>query len=98
MKYLLIKLSEILSRVILFQQHSSMDMVPVKEPIVLIGGWVSYLLLDFQKTPENTFRHVDSIDIYSIVDSDIVVHNEYRTIVELIGETSWDQVTGKQVQ
>ena len=69
---------------------------PYKAAIVLIGGWVPYLLLESHKTPEDTFRHVGSIDIDLIVDPDIVDNNEYQTIVELIGQSGWNQAPGKQ--
>jgi hypothetical protein len=37
---------------------------------------------------------VGSIDIDLIVDPDIVDNNEYQTIVELIGQSGWNQVSG----
>ncbi len=68
---------------------------PYKEAIVLVGGWVPYLLLESHKAPEDAFRHVGSIDIDLIVDPNRVSDDEYQTIVELIGETGWEQVPGK---
>ena len=68
---------------------------PYKEAIVLVGGWVPYLLLESHKVPGDTFRHVGSIDIDLIVDPDRISNDEYQTIVELIGETGWKQVPGK---
>ncbi|MCL4421163.1 MAG: nucleotidyl transferase AbiEii/AbiGii toxin family protein [Candidatus Thermoplasmatota archaeon] len=67
-----------------------------KEAIVLVGGWVPYLLLESHKVPEDTFRHVGSIDIDLIVDPNRVSNDEYQTMVELIAETGWEQVPGKQ--
>ncbi len=69
---------------------------PYREAIVLIGGWVPYLLLESHKTPGDTFRHVGSIDIDLIVDPNSVGDDEYQTIVELIRETGWEQVPAKQ--
>ena len=69
---------------------------PYREAIVLIGGWVPYLLLESHKTPGDSFRHVGSIDIDLIVDPNRVGDDEYQTIVELIRETGWEQVSGKQ--
>lgn len=69
---------------------------PYKEAIVLIGGWVPFLLLESHKVTENNFRHVGSIGIDLIVDPSRVGDNEYQTIVELIGETGWVQVPEKK--
>ena len=69
---------------------------PYREAIVLIGGWVPYLLLESHKTPGDSFRHVGSIDIDLIVDPNRVGDDEYQTIVNLIRETGWEQVSGKQ--
>ncbi|MHB1493523.1 MAG: hypothetical protein ACYCSG_01475 [Thermoplasmataceae archaeon] len=69
---------------------------PYKGAIVLIGGWVPYLLLESHKTPEDNFRHVGSIDIDLIVDPNRVGDDEYQTIVELIMEMGWKQTPGKQ--
>ncbi len=69
---------------------------PYKEAIVLIGGWVPYLLLEYHKIQEDTFRHVGSIDIDLLIDPKLVGNDEYHTIVELIGETGWEQVPKKK--
>ena len=69
---------------------------PYSEAIVLIGGWVPYLLLESHKNPEDNFRHVGSIDIDLIVDPDRVSDSEYQTIVELIEQIGWEPVTGKR--
>ena len=69
---------------------------PYREAIVLIGGWVPYLLLESHKTLGDSFRHVGSIDIDLIVDPNRVGDDEYQTIVNLIRETGWEQVSGKQ--
>ncbi len=68
---------------------------PYNEAIVLVGGWVPYLLLESHKVKGDIFRHVGSIDIDLVVDPDLVNDHEYQTIVELIGETGWDQVPSK---
>lgn len=69
---------------------------PYKEAIVLIGGWVPYFLLESHRARGDTFTHVGSIDIDLIVDPSHVAEDEYQTIVELIEETGWEQVAGKQ--
>lgn len=69
---------------------------PYKEAIVLVGGWVPYFLLESHRLPGDTFRHVGSIDIDLIVDPNGVGDYEYQTIVELIGETGWNQVPEKK--
>ncbi|MHB8396301.1 MAG: hypothetical protein ACYDAZ_03765 [Thermoplasmataceae archaeon] len=69
---------------------------PYEESIVLIGGWVPYLLLESHRASGDNFRHVGSIDIDLIVDPNRVGDNEYHTIVELIEEAGWEQVPGKQ--
>ncbi len=68
---------------------------PYKEAIVLIGGWVPFLLLENHKVPGDNFKHVGSIDIDLIVDPQLVGDNEYQTIVELIEGAMWKQVPKK---
>ena len=69
---------------------------PYRKDIVLIGGWVPYLLLESHRAPGDNFRHVGSIDIDLIVDPDHVGNDKYQTIVELIEETGWKQALGKK--
>jgi hypothetical protein len=57
--------------------------------IVLVGGWVPYLLID--KFGRGGFRHVGSIDIDLAVDSEKVDLDAYASIVELIGGRGWSQ-------
>lgn len=69
---------------------------PYREALVLIGGWVPYLLLESHTVPGDNFRHVGSIDIDLIVDPNRVRDDEYQTIVELIEEMEWGQAPGKR--
>ncbi len=55
-----------------------------------------YLLIESHRAPGDNFRHVGSIDNDLIVDPNRVRDDEYQTIVELIGETGWEQVPSKQ--
>ena len=69
---------------------------PYREAMVLVGGWVPYLLLESHKAKGDNFRHVGSIDIDLIVDPNQVGDEEYQTIVELIEEMGWRQAPGKK--
>jgi hypothetical protein len=52
-----------------------------RESMVLIGGWVPYLLLQGHQGKDSVFRHVGSIDSDWVVDPDKVGSREYETIV-----------------
>ena len=52
-----------------------------RESMVLIGGWVPYLLLQRHQGKDNPFRHVGSLDSDWVVDPDKVGALEYETIV-----------------
>lgn len=52
-----------------------------RDAMVLIGGWVPYLLLQQHKRPDNPFRHVGSVDSDWLIDPDCVDPQEYDTIV-----------------
>ena len=52
--------------------------------LVLVGGWVPYLLLEQHRRPEDPFVHVGSIDIDIAVDPQTVKEPQYATIVELL--------------
>ena len=69
---------------------------PYKEAIVLVGGWVPYLLLEAHKSLTDNFRHVGSIDIDLVLDPKFVGEHQYQTIVELIVESGWNQVSNKK--
>lgn len=62
---------------------------PYRESLVLVGGWVPYLLLDRHGPPREDFLHVGSIDIDFVVDPTRVGEEDYATIVDLISEVGW---------
>jgi Nucleotidyl transferase AbiEii toxin, Type IV TA system len=61
------------------------------EAMVLIGGWVPYLLLQSHPRDGQEFVHVGSIDIDFVLDPDAIGDDEYRTIVGLISDQGWTQ-------
>jgi hypothetical protein len=71
-------------------------LVHYRDSIILVGGWVPYLLLKKHKLPDDNFRHVGSIDIDLLVDGNKIGEDEYNTIVELINQSGWKQAEGKQ--
>ncbi|MDG6970080.1 MAG: hypothetical protein JRN54_03105 [Nitrososphaerota archaeon] len=66
------------------------------EALVLVGGWVPYLLIENHPRPGIPFTHVGSIDIDLVVDPGKVGEEEYATIVEMIGEVGWKGIGGKR--
>ncbi len=60
-----------------------------QDALVLVGGWVPYLLLEKHCLPDNTFLHVGSIDIDVAVDPAKLSEQQYATIVELLKERSY---------
>lgn len=60
--------------------------------LVLIGGWVPYLLLQNHRQKGDDFAHVGSIDIDIFVDPTKVKQDEYATIAEMITEAGWRKV------
>lgn len=66
-----------------------------RESLVLVGGWVPYLLLERGGPPAGEFLHVGSIDIDFVVDPDRIGEGEYATIVELISSAGWRPCEGK---
>jgi len=55
-----------------------------RESMVLIGGWVPYLLLERHQGKDNPFRHVGSLDSDWVVNPDKVGSREYETIVRTL--------------
>ncbi len=62
---------------------------PYRDSILLVGGWVPYLLIQRHDANPGGFVHVGSIDIDYVVDPARVGEDEYATIVELITEVGW---------
>ncbi len=52
-----------------------------RESMVLIGGWVPFLLLREHQRPDNPFKHVGSMDSDWVIDPERVDAREYGTIV-----------------
>ena len=55
-----------------------------REAMVLIGGWVPYLLLQQHQSPGNPFRHVGSLDSDWVIDPRKIDEGEYDTIVKML--------------
>ena len=55
-----------------------------RESLILVGGWVPYLLLERHRPAGDRFVHVGSIDIDLAVDPSRVNEPAYATIVELL--------------
>jgi hypothetical protein len=64
--------------------------------LVLVGGWVPYLLLEEHRRGGEPLTHVGSIDIDFVVDPGQIGEDEYATIVELITAAGWREITGKR--
>jgi len=62
---------------------------PYREALVLVGGWVPYLLLRRHGRPGTGFEHVGSIDIDLVVNPDRIGDREYSSLVELLHERAW---------
>lgn len=60
-----------------------------REALVLVGGWVPFVLLERHRRPDDRFVHVGSIDIDLAVDPRRVNEPEYATIVELLRERGY---------
>jgi hypothetical protein len=65
-----------------------------RESLVLVGGWVPYLLIERHGPPAPEFLHVGSIDIDFVVDPNRIGEDEYATIVELISAVGWRPCEG----
>lgn len=55
-----------------------------KRGIVLVGGWVPYLLLKKYQSPKSEFRHAGSQDIDLAVNPKVISKTEYAKIEELV--------------
>ncbi|MCI4326296.1 MAG: hypothetical protein L3K16_01465 [Thermoplasmata archaeon] len=67
-----------------------------RESLILVGGWVPYLLIERHGPAASEFLHVGSIDIDFVVDPDRIGEEEYATIVELISGAGWKPCEGKR--
>jgi len=67
-----------------------------RDALVLVGGWVPYLLLEKHRLPDNTFLHVGSIDIDVAVDPAKLSEQQYATIVELLKERGYRPAPDRQ--
>ena len=62
-----------------------------RESMVLIGGWVPYLLLQRHQERDNPFRHVGSLDSDWVVDPEKVGAREYETIVGALKKRGFEE-------
>jgi hypothetical protein len=60
-----------------------------REGLVLVGGWVPYLLLKAYQSQDISFQHVGSKDIDIVVNPAIVDQKRYATIVELLEQRGY---------
>lgn len=69
-----------------------------RDALVLVGGWVPYLLLQRHQPPGDPFLHVGSIDIDLAVDPARVQEPEYATIVDLLTERGYQPAPDQRGQ
>ncbi len=74
----------------------SMGLRSYADALVLVGGWVPYLLLRDHRASDSDFEHVGSIDIDLVVDPDRIGADEYATIVETITDIGWKPFESRQ--
>jgi len=55
-----------------------------RDAMVLIGGWVPFLLLQQHQSRDNPFRHVGSLDSDWVIDPRKIDESEYETIVKML--------------
>jgi hypothetical protein len=66
-----------------------------RHALVLVGGWVPYILLKDHGRSDVLFEHVGSIDIDLVVDPDQVDEREYATIEQIITDRGWARKVGR---
>jgi hypothetical protein len=62
-----------------------------REGLVLVGGWVPYLLLKQYQPTNIDFRHVGSKDIDIAVNPKLIDKNGYASILELLKQRGYEQ-------
>lgn len=60
-----------------------------REGLVLVGGWVPYLLLKQYQNPEVNFQHVGSKDIDIAVNPVVINEAKYATILEILKQRGY---------
>lgn len=60
-----------------------------REGLVLVGGWVPYLLLKQYQNPDVSFQHVGSKDIDIAVNPALIDEKKYATILELLAQRGY---------
>lgn len=68
-----------------------------QESLVLVGGWVPFLLLEQHKRAQDPFIHVGSIDIDLAVDPVQVKAPQYATIVELLTQHGYRMLADRRL-
>jgi hypothetical protein len=66
-----------------------MTLGPYRAGLVLVGGWVPYLLLKAYQPQDISFQHVGSRDIDIVVNPTIVDQKQYATMVELLEQRGY---------
>ena len=72
-----------------------------REGLVLVGGWVPYLLLKQYQPAGVTFRHVGSKDIDIAVNPKLIDKQGYSSILEILKERDYEpklDIKGKPIQ
>lgn len=62
-----------------------------QEALILIGGWVPYLILEEHKKENDPFVHVGSIDINWVINPLMIGRDNYATIRELLADSGWNR-------
>ncbi|MBU3978178.1 nucleotidyltransferase domain-containing protein [Patescibacteria group bacterium] len=65
-----------------------------REGLVVVGGWVPYLLLKEYQSKDVSFQHIGSKDIDIVVNPAIVDEKKYATILELLKERGYKPKEG----
>jgi hypothetical protein len=60
-----------------------------RDGLVLVGGWVPYLLLKAYQSQNLSFQHIGSKDIDIVVNPALVGQKQYATIVELLEQRGY---------
>src|ERR1700691_2741243 len=70
----------------------SRTLAAYREALILVGGWVPFLLLRDHPSTSGDFTHVGSADIDLAIVPELVPDEEYATIQALLLERGWSQL------
>ena len=69
---------------------------PYKDGLVLVGGWVPFLLLEQFQKDKTEFKHIGSKDIDIAINSAVISEGSYAKIVDLLKERGYLLKPGTQ--